>query len=1607
MEENKEMKRPKKRVKVFRIFMMVLLFIILFPLFISLLLQWRPVQNFVVDQTTSYLGKKFDGEIIIDEVDFSPRYGLDLNNFVLIDDHRDTIIYSRKFIVNLGSSLLSLKDNVLDINSVQLIDPTVRIVKPKGSKKSNLELVLDKLLRKNTTENSGEPIELTINDIKLHNLDMLVIDESKGMKDIIKVGEGHIMFDKFMKDDELSLSLLRLRDPVVELVRRKVDGSESITVDDQTVAEVDQISSDNPLDISIDLIDIRGGIFSLQDHTKPHSTTPTSIDYNYMTLQDISVQGGQFVLEDLKDIMVNVNQISFKDDKGFQVKDLKSNNVHIGEQEIDIPSLYLATNQSILRDRVKFNFKDYDSFKNFANEVEILASFSNSRLALADLLHFVPSLYKEQLFRKNKNATVLMKGLFQGNINQLSGKNIALQLNDNFFISGNLNSKNLARKGQEFLGIEIDSLRSDMNSLKEIVPDFNPPENFMNLGTVDFKGTFQGMLRDFTANGKLKTDLGYARMNMKLNASHEISEALYSGDLSLTQFDLKRWSGNDDFGVLDMKASVENGIGLTANTARVDIKATINEFEYKNHPYTDVELDGRIDKNLFDGVLQIDNPDVSLNFDGTVEIENEIPYLAFDAEVKRLDLYKMNLSKDPLQIEGDFIVDLEGKHIDDVSGRFTADNVDLFYKDTLYSLEHLETDIDQNDIHNKNLMISSELFEIIASGDYQLRSLVPSVRHLIKNDYPVFLKNWPENTVDTSYQDISIDMIVHDSKNFLELAGVKDLRLQNVAIGGHLNTRDKSIDVAGELPVLRIANNNFFNTSFSFLNKDKQGNLEMIIDSSSVNGWVFNPIKITSEVVDEDLKFHVETDKIIDSLQQVSLLFELTPEEGGGYKVKFDKDRLTLLGKEWNFHPLNNLIVRDDAIIADHLIISDGLRSIMLNDLNEHKGVNLTLEDFDLDLINAIIKEEKTRFTGIGDLNLSISDIYSKSFDLFGDVTVDDFRINDDPYGSLKLRIVKPQDKNVDVNFLVGDESFKFDLNGNYNPKTKMVDATVETHRFPLKIFEFIILNGIENTYGGIDLDAKITGPLKTMKIDGVGKVMEAGTQILYTGVPYHFDDQSFTVTENRIDLTGARIYDENENYGVITGGLIHEYFKDFELDVNISGDDVIALNTTKKQNPIYYGFAKGSVDVDFSGPFHLVNMKFVCETKKGSVLNIPIASSSGNIDESFITFIEKEDLNNPDSSGIADFKLEGIDIEMDLSMTPDAQVNLIFDESRGDVIQGRGRGNMKIYITRFGDFDIYGNYSITSGEYLFTAFGLVAKPFQVEPGGLIRWTGDPINATLDIKANYSVRTPLNIFLNEYIANPRIAGIASNKTQVDLQLKLKNKLFNPTVNFGLEFPDVNGELRSLVDSKMRTLSNNQNEINNQVLGLIVFNSFLPSSSIKSVGGNDVTTAGISTLSEFVSSQLSIMLTGLINEALTEDGLVSGVDFNIGLKKNTFYGVSAENNNILPDEIEVHLNNKFRFLDERLSLNVGGNYVRAPIRNIQEYFIGDFVLEYYLTEERKLKLRVYGKYDYDEAVADRKLKYGLGLGYRTEFGKLTEFQDQFKNDLKNIIDSTNP
>jgi hypothetical protein len=152
----------------------------------------------------------------------------------------------------------------------------------------------------------------------------------------------------------------------------------------------------------------------------------------------------------------------------------------------------------------------------------------------------------------------------------------------------------------------------------------------------------------------------------------------------------------------------------------------------------------------------------------------------------------------------------------------------------------------------------------------------------------------------------------------------------------------------------------------------------------------------------------------------------------------------------------------------------------------------------------------------------------------------------------------------------------------------------------------------------------------------------------------------------------------------------------------------------------------------------------------------MPVASSK-EIDA--LTFIEfknrfdtavQKDINRVVTS-------TGLSIKINAELNEKATLNLIIDKQTGDIIKAQGNGILEISIPRNGNLSLFGGYEVTSGEYRLNLIPLYnlsifGAKFLIKKGGTLIWNGDPINAQVNIDAEFrGVNTSPYNFISEYI----------------------------------------------------------------------------------------------------------------------------------------------------------------------------------------------------------------------------------------------------------------
>jgi hypothetical protein len=381
----------------------------------------------------------------------------------------------------------------------------------------------------------------------------------------------------------------------------------------------------------------------------------------------------------------------------------------------------------------------------------------------------------------------------------------------------------------------------------------------------------------------------------------------------------------------------------------------------------------------------------------------------------------------------------------------------------------------------------------------------------------------------------------------------------------------------------------------------------------------------------------------------------------------------------------------------------------------------------------------------------------------------------------------------------------------------------------------------------------------------------------------------SIRFDKNNIIFKNLKLEDERGNSAILNGQVTHDHFKDFNADLAVNFTDCMVLNTRPKDNEDFYGtaYATGIATLK-TGP-NLLSFDISAKTGRNTRFYMPLNTSETISDYSFVTFVNPETSAKSLSSSPDIIQSQaiqtGIELNFDLEVTPDAEIQLIFDEKVGDVIKGQGSGNLNINLDRKGNLGISGDYIIENGDYLFTLGNVLNKPFSVENGGKVTFSGDIDNAEFDIKAIYRLKASLFEVLQDERFNERIP--------VECQILLTGKLFNPIVGFNIELPSADEERKAYLNNVITT----EEELSKQFLYLLVMNSFYSDPNRTSLTGGSQGTAATGTTG---TSAMAVTTTEMLSHQLSNWLSQISNDFDIGFVYRPGY------KDINAQEVEVAL-----------------------------------------------------------------------------------------------------
>ena len=1403
-----------------------------------------------------------------------------------------------------------------------------------------------------------------------------------------------------LKNHQLKFKKITLVNTTTKLIQYKSDTVFNYQFIIDAFASADTTSKNKaPWDIKFEKVKMENIDFTFRDENEIDTV---NYGINYFDLHTTAVNGEFNNIRFDKDtIKGDILSLSAKEKSGFFLEDFSSLDVKVSPVAIQLNDLKIKTPNSFIRTNLTFKYKQYQDFYDFNNLVSFKAAFQQSQLELNDISYFANEL-------KGLKKKIIISGKVSGKVSDLRAKGMNITLNNTATqFKGDINLTGLPNIEETSIYLNIDQLNTNYHDLKQIPTypfdagtSLKIPDNIAKLGNIKFKGMFTGLYNDFYAYGKLSSTIGTLSLDLSMGYDPAKKLETYEGKLRSSAFNFGSFLNTPLIGETTADVSIK-GYGLTLETITANLKGTLSSLEFKNYTYKNIQVEGEVAKKIFKGKLNVKDDNIDFDFDGEVNYSQSVPEFNFISSIHKANLSALHFvqSDKPTDFSTHVSVNVTGNNIDDLLGELSFDHTVYRENKHTYSSEGLSlvSEMQQN---KKSLKLFSDFAEAKITGDFKILELPVSLEKLMRNYLPRYFND------NTRYQNISpqtfdYEIVLKNSSDLTRLFAPTLTIAPFTSISGYFNSSSNTLSLEGKSTKLTVGNmvlNNwnaqikttdklFFNTGCETLyltdsNYFKAFNIKGTAQNDTVNWgvtWDNNSVKQNKGDIKGDV--HFEANDIIKwSVSPSQLVFE---------------------DSVWNITMQQESSIDTSAFIINELKFQHGTQSIDVNgSISENKSdqLKLTFHNFNLVNINFLTRPLGLTLQGNIDGVSSVSDIFHDPLFLSNN-TFKSFYINDSKMGDGEVQTI--WDNNKEALNLSSTFTYEivpnFVFSGFYYPKNtdNNIDMNIRLEAIQMKMFQPIVKDYCSDFAGHIAGNISIKGSLKQPVLSGYLDVNAKEITISYLKTSYRFSHR-IIIDNNSFGVENMNVYaiSNSNSKAVISGKLHHTNFKDFQLDFDINAQKLMALNTTEKDNSLFYGRAYLSGVINISGSVDNILIDANVKTEsiaigdKADKINllsntdhtkfyIPLTSQSELGENDFISFIKKDSIKIKN-----DYKsqLEGLTMNFNLEVTPDAEVQLIFDQRVGDIIKSRGSGNIKLNIDTKGEFKMFGNYVIESGDYLFTLKNFINKKFDIEKGSTVKWNGIPYKADLNVTAIYRTRALLSPFFDSI--NKGSVDL-KKRYPVDLKLFLTGNLLEPVVNFGIDVPTVNSSARQTIMGYLNT----EVEVNRQVVPLLLGGFFVAPSQLSSASASPSIAGGTaSNAVEILSNQFNNMLANVSKDFV-----------NVGVNYRAANTVSKEQ---LDLAISTQLFDNKLTIDGNLGTNSNNNNNNTTTQNNSNNIVGDVNIDYKLTDDGKARVKAFNKTNNNVQLnSNGTYTQGVGVFYREEFDTLAELYRRYRKLFK--------
>lgn len=1315
-------------------------------------------------------------------------------------------------------------------------------------------------------------------------------------------------------------------------------------------------------------------------NTNGSSSFGNAINFDNIKLSNFSTKINDVVFNDLE-ILANIKSLSVEEQSGLKINSLKAN-VKYAEEETFVKDLYLETPNTLLRDEMILKYKSKSDLTDNLEKVDLLINLDRSTIGFEDILKIAPQLKSTVPFNHYPKAKLYANTTVRGNLKKLYIDELELRGIDKTSIKASGKINNVMNSDLLSFDLKVRELKSDASTLNKILPQGVIPNMISLPSTFSVAGTIKGSLQKLQANLGLISSYGNAKIKADFDQRVKNKE-IYDIDASLQNFDIGKLIKNNQIGKITANVKVK-GKSLDFTQADAVVSGTVYSAYFNKYTYKNVVLNGGIKSGNYNLNLVSTDENAQLNLTAKGNYNSDKLSVALKGRIDKVNLKELQFSESTMSFAGDIDGEFSNLDPDALNGQLFLENFAISDGNEIYPIQDLRLYALSNE-ENNTLQLNSQVLDIQLVGKYKLTQITSSLLQ----------------TINTYYQftePVDLDKMKVDPGQYFTLFGaIKDDDLirkfvpdlsyfETINLVGNYNADERKIVLNGTVPLVEYGSNKVENVLINLENDTDALRLVTNVGGFSNTSFAFNEVNLGAQIANNTIEFDLS---VLDDKKELQyyiagLLDAQSPEK----KLVLDNDGFKLNYENWKVADDNYLALAANGLYAHNILLENNESQIFIDseEDNPESPLNISLKDFQIETITRIIQMDSLLASGVINGTAQIKDL-QKQMSFNADMNVSDLKIYGSKLGKLTLQANNSNPERIQAIARLSEFNNDLVANGYYATKNGEFDFDIDVNSLQMESIQGFSMNQIKEAKGFISGNLKASGNVSAPKIIGKLSFNEVGMRITQLNSVFQNINDAIEFRSNGIYFNRFKINDSENNPLVIDGSILTDTYRDFRFGLNVSANDFKIVNSSEENSQLLYGVMAVDANLNIRGDLNLpkVDGRIEVTDQTDFTFILPQSSPALQDREGIIEFVDQDQtalLDTLNDEMELENTIEGLDVNVNISVVKEAKLSIVIDKTNGDFVKLQGEAELTGGIDPSGKMTLLGRYEVEEGAYEMSV-NVLKRKFEIQEGSSITWTGEPMNADVDITAVYTTKAaPLDLVEQQLVGKSEAeTNLFKQRIPFYANLIMKGELLKPIINFDIKIdktnPSVDSQVTDMVDNKLKELQTSESELNKQVFALLLLNRFIGENPFQSSSG--MSAEGMARQS--VSKMLSQQLNNLASE------LVDGVDLNFDLESMEDFSTGNRAN-----RTELNVDISKRLFDDRLKVSIGSNFGLEGQERQNENMTniaGDINIEYKLSKDGRYLLKAYRKDEYQVALQGQIIETGVGFIITLEYDKFKE------------------